>query len=89
MSRLFDTIDRGLAESQQNVINLTEPDYEVYPLFVQMDTIVALQIDLTIQSQALTEDIFILGDIDKGILGVSKLGGPTFSWVDEQELVNV
>jgi hypothetical protein len=84
---ILDVIDRGLSESQQNIINLTEPDYDVYPLPVSMDTTVKVAIDIEIQSQAMAG--FILGHPKYGILGSSKLGTAASDWVTEQEYVNI
>jgi hypothetical protein len=74
---ILDVIDRGLSESQQNIINLTEPDYDVYPLPVSMDTTVKVAIDIEIQSQAMAGDTMIWGHPTKGIWGENKWGSNT------------
>ncbi len=71
---IIDVIDRGLGESQQNIINLTEPDYDVYPLPVSADCEFFISIDLEIQSQAMAGDSLIWGHPTKGIWGVGKWG---------------
>jgi hypothetical protein len=71
---VIDTINRGLSESQQNVIDLTEPDFDVYPLPVQMDTEIKLQIDLDIESQGMAGDILVWGHPTYGLWGVGKWG---------------
>lgn len=71
---VIDVIDRGLGESQQNIINLTEPDYDVYPLPVTDDCEFFVSIDLDIQSQAMAGDSLIWGHSKNGIWGVNKWG---------------
>lgn len=71
---VIDTIDTGLAQSQQNIIGLTEPDYEAYPILIDQVSNVQIQIDLEIQSQAMAGDTLIWGHPTKGIWGVGKWG---------------
>jgi hypothetical protein len=69
---IIDLIDKGLSESQQQIINLTEPDYDVYPLPVTMEAEIQLQIDLKIESQAMSGDSMIWGHPTRGVWGAYK-----------------
>lgn len=71
---LIDDIDQGLSQSQQNIIELTEPDFDAVPLLIDQSTLVELQIDLEIQSQAMAGDSLIWGHPEKGVWGVGKWG---------------
>lgn len=69
-----DVILRSIAEQQQNVIGLTEPNYDSSPFLFNVDAEVKLSIDLEIQSQAMAGDSLIWGHPTKGIWGVGKWG---------------
>jgi hypothetical protein len=69
---IIDLIDKGLSESQQQIINLTEPDYDVYPLPVTMEAEIQLQIDLKIESQAMSGDSMSWGHPTRGVWGAYK-----------------
>jgi hypothetical protein len=67
-------IDSTLAESQQNMIGLTEPDYDASPLVINMEQTLKLSIDLQIDSQAMSGDTLIWGYSTRGIWGTNKWG---------------
>lgn len=69
-----DVILRSIAEQQQNVIGLTEPNYDSSPFLFNVDAEAKLSIDLEIQSQAMAGDSLIWGHPTKGIWGVGKWG---------------
>lgn len=71
---VINIIDKGLAESQQQVINLTEPDYDVYPLYIEMEADIYLRIDLDIYSMSMAGDTMIWGHPTQGLWGEKKWG---------------
>ena len=72
MSSTLDTIDNGLKTSEQNIIGLTEPDNDVYPLLVELEANVQIQMDLKIESQAMSGDSLIWGHTTRGMWGTNK-----------------
>ena len=70
----IDVILRTLAEQQQSIIGLTEPNYESSPFLINLDTTAKLQIDLKIESQAMSGDTLIWGHPTRGVWGTNKWG---------------
>ncbi|MDD3093554.1 MAG: hypothetical protein PHC31_10415 [Clostridia bacterium] len=71
----FSKIADGLMNSRQNIISLTEQDYDATPIVVTSQQTVELSIDLEIQSQAMAGDLLIWGHPTKGVWGVGKWSG--------------
>lgn len=69
---VLDDIDKGLSQSQQNIIGLTEPDFDATALFVEQSTTVQIQIDIKIESQAMSGDSMIWGHPTRGVWGAYK-----------------
>ena len=69
---VLDVIDRGLSESQQNVVNLTEPDYDVYPLPISDECVLQVTIDITISAVDISGEALVWGHPTQGIWGVNK-----------------
>jgi hypothetical protein len=72
MSGVIDIIDDGLKSADQNTIGLTEMDNDVYPLLVTQQANVQIQIDIKIESQAMSGDSMIWGHPTRGVWGSYK-----------------
>jgi hypothetical protein len=70
----LDIILRSLAEQQQNVIGLTEPNYDSSPFVFDLEAPIKLQIDLDIESQGMAGETLVWGHPTYGLWGVGKWG---------------
>lgn len=72
MTSTIDVIDNGLKTSDQNIIGLTSPDFDVYPLLIEQVANLQMEIDLKIESQAMSGDSMIWGHPTRGVWGAYK-----------------
>jgi len=88
MTTAINTINSALSTNQQNIIGLTETDFEAYPLFVELIANIQLSIDLKIEKESINSYAFILGSPIYGIIGTSRLGINS-TITTQEELVNI
>ena len=76
MTSSFSKIANGLLNSRQNIIALTEQDYDATPIVVTSTQEVQIQIDLVIESKNMLGAGMIWDHPEEGIWDVSK-------WADD------
>lgn len=70
----FSKIADGLMNSRQNIISLTEQDYDATPIIVTTQQTIELQIYLDIESLSMAGDTMIWGHPTQGIWGQKNWG---------------
>lgn len=88
MTSILDAINNSLADSNQNIVTLTNPNYDADLITIQEDIDVSIRIDLKIEKESITGYAFILGDATRGVLGTSRLGIQSTT-ITVQELTSV
>lgn len=79
MSNL-DIINRALGENQQNVIDLTNPDFDAYPLDILVSQTYTLKKTITVEKRTINEDILVWNHDSQGTWNDNKWGGGGHSW---------
>jgi len=72
MTSILDAINNSLADSNQNIVTLTNPNYDADLITIQEDIDVSIRIDLKIESQAMSGDGLIWGHPTRGIWYANK-----------------
>lgn len=68
----YDVINRALAESQQNVIDLTNPDLDAQPLDLSMSQTIKVKTTIKVERQNIAGDSLIWGNEEYGEWGTQK-----------------
>lgn len=76
---VFDVINRALSENQQNVIDLTNPDYEAQPLDLQINQRVKFKVTIDISRADISNEGLIWSNDTYGLWD-------DFDWADDDPL---
>jgi hypothetical protein len=72
MANDLQVIAEKLYNTQQTIVGLTEQDYDPTPIVATMQQDVKVQIDIKIESQAMSGDSMIWGHPTRGVWGAYK-----------------
>lgn len=78
----FDVMNRSLAEGQQNIINLTEPNYDAYIEFLEFQQEIKFKKTITIEYCDLNDGYYYWGYPDKIWGDGTKWGASENTWTD-------